>query len=120
MLNFNKLEQLIKEKGWSKVYFSSLFEKNKGWITDMKRGIGLPDENLLRSIADKLGTTVDYLTDKTDIKEQKNKPTTDRSELKPLARESLDIIDSLPEDLQNIALAQLRALAAAAENNKKN
>lgn len=77
MLNLTKLENLIKQHGWSKTYFSDLFGKNKGWIGDMKRGNGLPDENVLQQIADKLNTTVEYLTDKTDIK---NKPTTDISD----------------------------------------
>lgn len=120
MLNIPKIEALIKEKGWSKKYFCDLFNHSRTWIDDWKRGVGVPKGNVLEAIAEVLDTTVEYLTDKTDIKEQKNKPTTDRSKLKPLSRESLDIIDSLPEDLQKIALAQLRALAAAAESNKKN
>ena len=33
----------------------------------MEHGVGLPDENTLQAIADKLDTTVDYLTDKTDV-----------------------------------------------------
>ena len=77
MFNIAKLEQLIKEKGWSNTYFSSLFNKSRSWISDMKRGLGLPDENMLVGIADKLDTTVDYLTDKTD---QKNKPLVNNDE----------------------------------------
>jgi transcriptional regulator with XRE-family HTH domain len=50
--------------------FCNLFNKNRGWIRDWKRGKGLPDENTLQAIADKLDTTVDYLTDKTDKKEK--------------------------------------------------
>lgn len=77
MLNLTKLENLIKQHGWSKTYFSDLFGKNKGWISDMKRGNGLPDENVLQQMANKLDTTVEYLTDKTG---KKNKPTTDNSD----------------------------------------
>jgi transcriptional regulator with XRE-family HTH domain len=70
LLNINRLESLIKSKGWSKVYFSGLFDKNKGWITDMKYGRGIPDGNMLEQIANKLDTTVEYLTDQTDIKKE--------------------------------------------------
>lgn len=70
MVNIAKIEVLIKAKGWSNSYFCSLFNKNRGWIRDWKRGKGLPDENTLCAIADKLDTTVDYLTDKTDKKEK--------------------------------------------------
>lgn len=116
MLNFDKLEKRIKEKGWSKVYFASLFEKNKGWISDMKRGIGLPDENLLQEIADRLDTTADYLTDKT---EQKNKPITKGDELSKSMEEILSIIESLPVDLQRKALDQLRIFADVAKTRDK-
>mgnify|MGYP000992170857 FL=1 len=70
MVNIHKIESLIKDKGWSNTYFCTLFDKNKGWIRDWKRNRGLPDENTLQSIADKLGTTVDYLTDKSEQKEK--------------------------------------------------
>jgi transcriptional regulator with XRE-family HTH domain len=70
MVNITKIEALIKANGWSNSYFCNLFNKNRGWIRDWKRGKGLPDENTLQAIADKLDTTVDYLTDKTDKKEK--------------------------------------------------
>ena len=68
MLNVNKLETLIKEKGWSNSYFADQFGRSKTWISDMKRGRGIPDENLISQISDKLNTTVEYLTDQTDKK----------------------------------------------------
>lgn len=117
MANITKIEALIKEKGWSNSYFCSLLNKNRGWIRDWKRGVGLPDENTLQTIADKLDTTVDYLTDKT---EQKNKPTDNNvSELRPGTQEAIDIIQSLPDDLRDAALATLRNLAEIA-NKKQN
>jgi transcriptional regulator with XRE-family HTH domain len=61
---------LLKEHGWSASYFCRLFGKGVTWLADMERGRGLPDENTLQAIADKLDTTVDYLTDKTDKKEK--------------------------------------------------
>ena len=47
---------------------------------------------------------------------QKEKPLTDRERL---IQECLDIMNSLPEDLQQAAREQLRALAAVADKNKK-
>jgi transcriptional regulator with XRE-family HTH domain len=83
LLNIVKLESLIKSRGWSKTYFATKFGKNKGWISDMKRGIGLPDENMIRAIADELNTTFEYLTDQSD---QKEKPLTEREEPTDLER----------------------------------
>lgn len=77
MVNITKIEQLIKNKGWSNTFFAEQFGRSKVWISDMKRGRSLPDENVLQAIADKLDTTVDYLTDKT---EQKNKPTSNNAD----------------------------------------
>lgn len=65
----------------------------------------------IAEIASFFELSMDYFSEN----EQKNKPTTNRSELNPLARESLDIIDALPEHLQQVALAQLRALLVAAD-----
>lgn len=120
MINISKVKQLMKEKGLKVQYVCDKLGASRYKMYDWERGKSTPSENEIEVLASILETTADYITDKTDIKEQKNKPTTDRSELKPLARASLEIIDSLPEDLQKIALAQLRALAAAAESNKKN
>jgi transcriptional regulator with XRE-family HTH domain len=82
MVNVSKIENLIKEKGWKIPYFCSLFDKSRTWISDWKRGRGLPDENTLVLIADRLDTTVDYLTDETDDKKaKKNKPSSEENSL---------------------------------------
>lgn len=106
MVNITKIETLIKEKGWTKKFFSEQLGKNHGWIGDMKRGYGLPDENTLRVIADKLDTTVEYLTDKT---EQKNKPTDNKvSGLRPELIQLKEITADFSED-------EFRRLLEAAE-----
>ena len=105
MLNISKVETLIKEKGWSKPYFCSLFNKSRTWIADWKRGRGLPDENMLHVIADRLDTTADYITDKT---EQKNKPAAERDELNNFLKdpEMKDIYNMLiqlsPDGVQKV------------------
>jgi len=77
MLNISKVESLIKEKGWSKAYFCKRFNHSRTWIDDWKRDRGIPDDNMLTQIADLLGTTIEYLTDKSD---QKNKPLVNNDE----------------------------------------
>lgn len=106
MLNISKTESLISEKGWSNTYFSSLFNKNKGWVRDWKRGRGLPDMNMLQAIADKLDTTVEYLTDQTDIK---NKPAT--TEGSGHVIEGLDELMKIYESLQPEKRKKLLAIA---------
>jgi len=112
LLNISKLESLIKSKGWSKTFFAMQFDKNKGWITDMKRGVGLPDENMLADIAERLDTTIDYLTDKT---EQKNKPAAQSDGRDEKTQEIVEIINNLPPDLREIAESTLRSLSDAAK-----
>lgn len=70
MLNIDRMESLIRANGWSNTYFAKMFNKSRSWISDMKRGAGLPDENMIRAIANALNTTVEYLTGESDQKEK--------------------------------------------------
>ena len=83
MLNIAKTEELIKFKGWSNTYFCKKMGHSRTWISDMKRGIGLPDENMIRAIANELNTTFEYLTDQSV---QKEKPLAKREEPTELER----------------------------------
>ena len=113
MVNIHKIESLIKDKGWSNTYFCTLFDKNKGWIRDWKRNRGLPDENTLQSIADKLGTTVDYLTDKS---EQKEKPPANAESLSDIENEILEIYHNLPADKKQAFITVARSLKSNPED----
>lgn len=113
MVNIAKVESLIKEKGWSNSYFCALLGKNNGWIRDWKRGRGLPDKNALQDIADKLETTVDYLTDKT---EQKNKPST---EVKGLSADAVKLLERV-EKLSPANRAKLSELIDLFLNSQDN
>lgn len=104
MLNIAKVESLISDHGWSNSYFCRLFNKNSGWIRDWKRGRGLPDENTLQDIADKLDTTVDYLTDKT---EQKNKPATESDRPDAYEKRSSDLMKLVPEGQRELFLGMI-------------
>ena len=113
MVNIYKVETLIKEKGWSNSYFCSLLGKNSGWIKDWKRNRGLPDENTLQSIADKLGTTVEYLTDKS---EQKEKPPANAESLSDIENEILEIYHNLPADKKQAFITVARSLKSNPED----
>ena len=103
MFNISRVELLIKENGWSKPYFCRLFGHERTWISDWKRNRGLPDENTLQAIADKLGTTAEYLTDQTDIK---NKPP---RLLDDLTETELELIKKLREGPADVTAAVYRA-----------
>lgn len=115
MLNINKVEALIKEKGWNKTYFCKLFGRSRTWIEDWKRDRGVPEGALLEQIADKLDTTVDYLTDKTDIK---NKPAAEiGNELNGAIKRLLDITaDFTDEEIRK--LEEYAELLANAQRKK--
>ncbi|SHI23877.1 repressor LexA [Sporobacter termitidis DSM 10068] len=89
MINIDRVENLIKEKGWKKPYFCEKMGHARNWIADWKRGKGLPDENGVLQIADLLDTTVDFLTGKTD---EKKKPETDDS--LRLSKKEIEMIKS--------------------------
>lgn len=114
MLNISKVEALIKEKGWSKKYFCDLFDHSRTWIDDWKRGVGVPKDNLLQDIADKLDTTVDYLTDKT---EQKNKPLT---EVRGYSDDAINVLNQIEQlsPANRAKLQELIRLFLADQGNK--
>lgn len=109
MLNISKVESLIKERGWTKTYFCGLFGHSRTWIDDWKRGKGIPKESVLIEVADALGTTFDYLTDKTD---KKNKPPKLMSDLTPY---ELDLIMKLREGPEEVTAAVYRAAGVEPE-----
>lgn len=64
MVNFDKLQKLIKEKGLSQSFVSEKLGMSRNYIKDCKRlNSDLPSQRIA-AIADLLGTTVEYLCDK--------------------------------------------------------
>lgn len=70
MVNVTKIRQLAKEKGISIPYLCELCGRSRGWFRDVAGNNSDIPEDKLQIIADALGTTTDYLRDKS---EQKNK-----------------------------------------------
>lgn len=70
----------------------------------------------LKDIATALHVDVNYFMSDVAAKE---KPTAESSELKSTTKEILSIVENLPEDLQKVAVEQMRALAAASKFQDK-
>jgi transcriptional regulator with XRE-family HTH domain len=87
LLIIDRLEEVIKDNGWSNTYFCASMGKSRSWILDMKHGKGMPDDDGIREIARVSKTTFEYLTGKTDIK---NKPTVKNGE--PMSDEDVEIL----------------------------
>lgn len=65
-VNVDRIKALAKTQGLTMTYLCSLFGKRATFLSDVRLGKDHIDENELSIIADKLHTTVEYLTDQTD------------------------------------------------------
>lgn len=73
-LNATKLKSLLKEQGLSMKYFNDMLGKNRSYLSNVITGSDSITLEDLEKVAEKLNTTVEYLTDQSD---QKEKPTPD-------------------------------------------
>lgn len=99
--NINKINALIKLKGTKKSYICEQLGLGSTYLADVERGKNKLTDERLEKIAAILGTTVDYLTDKTDdpkIPEEK------------LEREIIERIAALPEEKMEWLLEALDRL----------
>ena len=64
----NRLKQLREESNLTQLELAQKFNITSQTISQYERGIRTPDFNLLNSIADFFGVSVDYLLGRTDIK----------------------------------------------------
>ena len=64
--NVNKIKDLAKAQGITLKYFCDCFGKHRNFLTNVRNGKDYLDEDEIQFIADKLNTTVEYLTDQTD------------------------------------------------------
>ena len=65
-VDVNRIKALAKKQGIQMKYFCDYFGKAQSYFADIRNGKNRLDENELQFIADKLHTTVEYLTDQTD------------------------------------------------------
>lgn len=69
-MNYDKLEALVKEKGVSKTFLCQIVGRERYYLRDCKKNNFIPPDDHIAAWADALGTTADYLTDKTNQKEK--------------------------------------------------
>lgn len=98
-VNMDKIRTLSDAAGIKMKFFCDTFGRQRSFMTDVKNGKTFLSEEQLLFVADKLNTTVEYLTDKT---EQKEKPTADNSgELNENVERVLDKLMKMhPEDIE--------------------
>ena len=94
MLDFVRLNTLIKERGVTKSYLASKLNRNRVIFSDWARGKSAPSKEALRIIAYALDTTPAYLTGESDDPGHAPEPT-------PAQRQLLSLAETLTnEELQ--------------------
>lgn len=120
MIDYNILAQVRKEKGITWGYLESVIGGYRGKFTDYKKGKTTLSEQEEYQISKALNVALAYLEGKTDIKEQKNKPTDNNvSEPSPELYDALRILNSFPDELRQQEIARLKVLYDAINSNKK-
>ena len=71
MVNINKIKSLSKQRGITVSYLCESVGMGRGYLNDVAAGKTKIPDSRLEIIADKLGTTVEYLRDETDDPEIK-------------------------------------------------
>ena len=66
MVNIDKIKALAKTSGFKLGYLCELLGEDQNYFNKVKLGLRRMDENRIQYLADKLGTTYDYLVDLTD------------------------------------------------------
>lgn len=107
-----RLENLLKEQKIGKMKMLSDLSLGKNQFNYWKKTGTIPNGFTVELIASYLGTTVDYLLGKTDVKDPE--PPTDLSEDE---KELLGLLQQLNEDDLK---TMLKIAIAMAENNKEN
>ncbi len=69
-IDFDRLDKLVEETGKTKSHLCRCIGKTRYYLRDAKKfNLNVPDE-IIETLAAELGTTADYLTGRTDIKEK--------------------------------------------------
>ena len=113
-VQIDRIQELAQAQGVSMRYLCELVGKRRrGFFADIRNGKDYIDENELTIIASRLGTTVDYLTGKTDDSGVSIQQQSDAAITAKEADELTAIFETLSEEDRQKALTILRALAEA-------
>ena len=113
-VQIDRIQELAQAQGVSMRYLCELVGKRRrGFFADIRNGKDYIDENELTIIASRLGTTVDYLTGKTDNSGVSIQQRIDAAITAKEADELTAIFERLSDEDRQKALTILRALADA-------
>lgn len=114
LLNLNKVVALAKEQGLSNTFLAKkLGRSSASLFVDWRKGKSKPSQNDIAMLAQILNTSIEYLTDQT---ENKNNPTGISGEVDV---QIIQLLEKLNDQNKKIALAQLDALITLQENEDK-
>lgn len=112
LINMHKVKQLMKEKGLKVQFVCDKLGASRYKLYDWERGKSTPTESEIRKLAALLDTSAEYLTDRTDVSEQKGKLSASAESLPEIEREILDIYRSLSEEKKQAFMTVARSLGS--------
>lgn len=77
MLNFKRLNEVIRDSGITKSFIATHFGKQRSMLNNWEKGKSTPSDEDIQELAALLGVSADYLEGKSDIKKglpQKGRP----------------------------------------------
>lgn len=97
MVNIDKIKNLCRLKGITQTFICKKLDKRATFLGDVSRGKDRIDDNEAHQIADILGTTYEYLTDKTDDPSPKenNGATTQFVNLFPIKKKKIPVLGNI-------------------------
>lgn len=101
MLDFDRLNDCIHEKGITKAFIAKRLGRQRSLLNDWANGKSKPSDSDLKILANLLSVPVDYLIGKTDIKKE---PVQDEQALDPKLQEVVaDISDCSEDEIDKIS-----------------
>lgn len=106
-IDFDRLDKLVEETGKTKSHLCRSIGKTRYYLRDVKKLNLNVSDDLVETLAAELGTTADYLTGQSDIKEKPtlNEGELDLSGISAVKRDFISAVMDLDDD-------QVQALSA--------
>lgn len=98
MFNYDRMNELVKKSGKTKIFLCSQIGKGKTYLRDAEKQNTNISGNTLALLASELNTTPEYLTGETDDPSIKKFQPTGSGELELVASEVLDFLYTANDD----------------------
>ena len=120
-VNIDRLKSLAKSQGITMKYLCDCLGKHRGFLSCVRNGTDRIDEEELALIADKINTTVAYLTGQTDDPEPPAVPPElpDKNTLWLVGRDGKRIERQLSDEQMQMLRALVSQLPEAPDNKRK-